>query len=280
MFAIAFSTPWESGSIVYGGAPRERQERVERMVQLSSPEKFTRDRAPGAAADTRCGCGDAWELQNDPHDRARELAERLPEALAICGPGDGAVSRALTPHVEGAMVEALKKHPELLVKAVGAVGISLALHPFALLGRLVLAVPRIFRRDADDGEVIEKLLLHRATHAVMQHVFVEREEATAAREEGRKIAAMLAYLQQSLRDPKLLERYAGIETIRVEKLTYAIFAGDLAVLIAVIRGKHPERAVARCREELAAIHARHVVALGDFEADAGGAGKFLLPLKK
>ena len=172
--------------------------------------------------------------------------------------------------VEAALGEALARRPELLTQAVGTAAKGWLSQPFALLGRAVLGIGRLFSRVTDDGQVLAQLLIQRSTHGVIQHA-----TSTMDNDTSRRIAAMLAYLQQSLRDPALMQRYAQLESLRIEKLTYTIHVGELAILISVIRGKDTRAAEARCKQDLTHLHAAHMVALAAF--DPGGLPLAVLP---
>jgi hypothetical protein len=107
-----------------------------------------------------------------------------------------------------------------------------------------------FSRKRNDAEVLELLLVHRDTHALIETRAQPLPAALA-----KKISAMTAYLHQALRDDVLLSRYAGIETIRIEKLTYSVHVGPLAILISAIQGSGIERVTTRLRAHLAHLHA-------------------------
>jgi hypothetical protein len=79
------------------------------------------------------------------------------------------------------------------------------------------------------------------------------------------IAGTLECLQGYLRDETILAHYEQRECIRVEDLTYGIHVAPLALLMSVIRGRHPAAALAVCKSALACLHATHTVALGDYD---------------
>jgi hypothetical protein len=126
----------------------------------------------------------------------------------------------------------------------------------------------LFSKKSDDADVLELLLIRRGSHAL-----IETRGKDLPAKIAKKISAMTAYLHQALRDDVMLSRYAGIETIRVEKLTYAVHVGPLAILISAIAGKRIQAATTRLRNHLAHLHATRP---GELMDDAQTAGEKLL----
>lgn len=126
----------------------------------------------------------------------------------------------------------------------------------------------LFSKKRDDADVLEMLLIRRGSHTL-----IETRGRELPAKVGRKISAMTAYLHQALRDDVMLARYAGIETIRVEKMTYAVHVGPLAILISAIAGKRIEPATTRLRNHLAHLHATRPAEL--MENAPGAAAKLL-----
>ncbi|MGN6368929.1 MAG: hypothetical protein ACTHN5_11775 [Phycisphaerae bacterium] len=182
---------------------------------------------------------------DDPAIRASEIAEILPEILALRA-GDSGVAQTLSPIVGGALGEALRQRPELLARAARKALWQMMLSPWNW-GR------GLFRRKGKPACIEQLYLIERGSGEVLEKVMQPLAENDDAIEEGRRIASMVTYLLAFLRDPDHLMRYADLGRMRVERLTYGFHAGAQLVLLSVLRGDEGmEGELDRCRDMLMA----------------------------
>ncbi len=165
---------------------------------------------------------------DDPAIRASEIADVLPEALALQAAQNG-LSETLTPMVRVSLSQALKENPELLARAARKALWHMMLSPWHW-GRGLL------RRKGKPARIEQLYLIDRGTGDILEHLMQPLEDNDDAREEGRRIESMVTYLLTFLRDPEHLMRYASLGQMRIERLTYGFHAGAQLVLLSILRG--------------------------------------------
>jgi hypothetical protein len=182
---------------------------------------------------------------DDPAIRASEIADVLPEVLALRAADQG-VTQTLTPMVRASLAQTLHENPELLARAARKALQQMMLSPWHWGCGL-------FRRKGKAARIEQLYLIDRETGDILERVMQPLEDNDDAREQGRRIASMVTYLLAFLRDPEHLMRYASLGQMRVERLTYGFHAGAQLVLLSVLRGNEGmETELDKCREMLIA----------------------------
>jgi hypothetical protein len=199
----------------------------------------------------------------DPSQQAARIAEHLPQSLSHRPPTDPDIARALSPLIELAVWEALRRSDP---PSRGAVSHILQAIRSCLSAPADIARNLPFcRQPAARGEIMCLRLIHRGTYTLMEEFTRPMDDS----QELRAILSMLALLQEKLRDETFQAGYEKLGSLRVGNLTYGIHVGPLALLFSVIRGNHPAPALARCKAALEAVHQVHAVALGDYDPRHG-----------
>jgi hypothetical protein len=201
---------------------------------------------------------------DDPAIRAGEIAEILPEALALRAAQDG-LSDTLTPMVRDSLGKALRENPDLLARAARKALCQLMLSPWNW-GR------GLFRRRGKQARIEQLYLIDRDSGQILEQIIQPLEDTDDAREEGRRISSMVTYLLAFLRDPEHLMRYAMLGQMRVERLTYGFHAGAQLILLSILRGDEGlSTELEKCRDML-------IAADRDWFNGKRGAGTWLTPV--
>src|ERR1700744_496265 len=117
---------------------------------------------------------------DDPAIRASEIADVLPEALALQAAQNG-LSETLTPMVRTSLGQALKENPDLLARAARKALWHLMLSPWNW-GR------GWFRRKGKPARIEQLYLIDRETGDILEKLIQPLEDNDEAREEGRRIS--------------------------------------------------------------------------------------------
>jgi OOP family OmpA-OmpF porin len=230
-----------------------------------------------------------------------ELAELLPEAIALRTRQDRQLARALAPTVEGAIGESVRRNPREIASAIfpvlgpairKAIAETLAglvasinrtiehsLSPRGLKWRLEAwrtGVPyaQIVLKHALVYRVEQLFLIHAETGLLLSHAWAPELEAS----DPELISGMLTAIRDFVADSFSPERDAGgLRRFSVGELTVMVEQGPRAVLAAVIRGQAPDDLLVRLQDTLETIHLQFAGALADFDGD-GSAFEPVRPL--
>ena len=220
-----------------------------------------------------------------------ELAELLPEAIALRSGRDRQLGRALAPTVESAISESVRRNPRPIATAIfpvlgpairKAIAEALAglvssinrtlehsLSPRGLRWRLEAwrtGVPyaQIVLRHALVYRVEQVFLIHRDTGLLLAHAWAPDLPASDAD----LISGMLTAIRDFVADSFAPEREAGgLRRFSVGELTVMVEQGPQALIAAVVRGEAPEDLLTRLQDTLETIHLQLAGPLADFDGD-------------
>ena len=220
-----------------------------------------------------------------------ELAELLPEAIALRARRDRQLARALAPTIEGAISESVRRNPREIATAIFPVlgpairkaiaealsglaasinrAIEHSISPRGLAWRFEAwrtGVPyaQIVLKHALVYRIEQLFLIHTETGLLLAHAPAERAVADAD-----LVSGMLTAIRDFVGDAFGREREAGgLRTFSVGELTVMVEQGPSAVLAAVVRGQPPESLPGRLQETLEAIHLQFASAFAEFDGDA------------
>ena len=221
-----------------------------------------------------------------------ELAELLPEAIALRSGRDRQLARALAPTIEGAIGESVRRNPREIASAIfpvlgpairkaiaetlsGLVAsinstIEHSLSPHGLRWRLEAwrtGVPyaQIVLKHALIYRVEQVFLIHAETGLLLAHAWAPELKAS----DPELISGMLTAIRDFVVDSFSRERDAGgLRRFSVGELTVMVEQGPRAVLAAVVRGQAPDSLLERLQDTLETVHLQFAGALADFDGDA------------
>lgn len=222
---------------------------------------------------------------------ASDLAEHLPEAIALRGGKDQQLGRALAPTVETALRESIRRNPREIAAAIFPVlgpairkaiaetmsalvrsinsAVEHSLTPQGIRWRIEswrTGVPyaQVVIRHALVYRVEQAFLVHAETGLLLDHATAPGLEVPDAD----LVSAMLTAIQDFVRDSFRPREGAMLRTFTVGELTVQVEPGPLAVLALVIRGEAPEGVLHRQQGVLETIHAQFGTQLETFDGDA------------
>jgi OOP family OmpA-OmpF porin len=221
-----------------------------------------------------------------------ELAELLPEAIALRAGRDRQLARALAPTVESAIGESVRRNPREIASAIfpvlgpairKAIAETLAglvasinstiehsLSPRGLRWRLEAwrtGVPyaQIVLKHALVYRVEQVFLIHTETGLLLSHAWAPDLAAS----DPDLISGMLTAIRDFVADSFSPERDAGgLRQFSVGELTVIVEQGPRAMIAAVVRGQAPDTLLARLQDTLETIHLQFSAPLADFDGDA------------
>ena len=221
-----------------------------------------------------------------------ELAELLPEAIALRAGRDRQLARALAPTVESAIGESVRRNPREIASAIfpvlgpairKAIAEALAglvasinstiehsLSPRGLKWRLEAwrtGVPyaQIVLKHALVYRVEQVFLIHADTGLLLAHAWAPELPASDAD----LISGMLTAIRDFVADSFARERDAGgLRQFSVGELTIMVEHGPRALIAAVVRGQAPDTFLVKLQDTLEAIHLQFAGALAEFDGDA------------
>ena len=220
-----------------------------------------------------------------------ELAELLPEAIALRTGRDRQLARALAPTVENAIGESVRRNPRPIATAIfpvlgpairKAIAEALAglaasinralehsLSPRGIRWRLEAwrtGVPyaQIVLKHALVYRVEQVFLIHRDTGLLLAHARAPDLPASDAD----LISGMLTAIRDFVADSFSPEREAGgLRRFSVGELTVMVEQGPQALIAAVVRGEAPDDLLLRLQDTLETIHLQFAGALAEFDGD-------------
>jgi OOP family OmpA-OmpF porin len=234
------------------------------------------------------------ELSEEIHSRelsAEEIADRLPEAIALSGSKDDQLGRALSPTIDTALKESIRRDPSEVATAIFPVlGPAIRKAIAETLGELVRSIntaveqslsidgmkwrieawrtgvpyPEIVIKHALVYRVEQVFLVHTETGLLLEHVAAEDLKVPDAD----LISSMLSAIQDFVRDSFQPAEGAMLRTFSVGDHTVQVEAGPRALLAVVIRGQAPDTVLRKQQDTLEAIHLEFATPLAEFSGDA------------
>ena len=269
--------PWESA--VAGGRPDPSTEELAELRELLLGPERQRLRELERRLDAAGISGE-------------ELAELLPEAIALRTRQDRQLARALAPTVEGAISESVRRNPREIATAIFPVlGPAIRKAIAETLAGLVASINRTiehsvsprglkwrleaWRTGVPFAQIVLKhaliyrveqvFLIHAETGLLLSHAWAPELEAS----DPELISGMLTAIRDFVADSFSPERDAGgLRRFSVGELTVMVEQGPRAVLAAVVRGEAPGDLHLRMQDTLETVHLQFAGALADFDGDA------------
>ena len=231
------------------------------------------------------------ERLENPALHAQDVGRVLPQAVAFAGAQDDQLARALTPTVEAALKDSVRRNPGVLADAIFPVlGPAIRKAIAETFSKLVQSLNQTLehslsvqglkwrleaaRTGKSFAEVVlahtlvyrveQVFLIHRETSLLLQHV----NAAHVAPQDADLVSGMLSAIQDFARDSFQVAGGEALETLRVGELNVWVETGPRATLAAVIRGAAPEDFHAMLQNALERIHAEQGVALEAFDGNA------------
>ena len=234
------------------------------------------------------------ELSQELHSReltAEELADRLPEAIALSGSRDDHLGRALGPTIDTALRESIRRDPQEMASAIfpvlgpairkaiaetmaslvrsinSAVEQSLSLNGMKWRvesWRTGVPYPELVIKHALVYRVEQAFLVHAETGILLEHV----SAADLSVPEADLISSMLSAIQDFVHDSFKPAEGARLRTFSVGEHTVQVEAGPRALLAIVIRGQAPDEVLLRQQNVLETVHLEFAGPLADFNGDS------------
>jgi len=227
---------------------------------------------------------------NDPTLHAEAVGQVLPEAMQIASRRDQRLGRALAPSVETALKESIQRNPIPLADAIfPIIGPAIRRSIAAMFRELTQSINRTLEHSLSlqglrwraeawrtGKPFAEVVMVHTLVYRVEQVLLIHNEtslllaEAHGAKTEARdadQISAMLAAIQDFMRDSFRTEQQAGLSTVEFGELTLWLEHGPRATLVAAIRGHAPESFRPVLQQAVEEIHATLAPALQAFSGD-------------
>jgi OOP family OmpA-OmpF porin len=226
----------------------------------------------------------------DPVLHAQDVSRVLPQAVAICTTKSDQLARSITPAVESALHESVKRNPSILVDAIfPVIGPAIRKSIAETLSRLIQAVNQTLehsftvrglkwrleaaRTGKSYAEVVlyhtlvyrveQVLLIHRKTGLLLHHVGVPNTLAP----DGDMVSSMLMAIQHFMEDCFRIGQGETVQTLQVGEMNVWLETGPQAVLAAVIRGLAPLELRQLEQASLEQIHEEFGPALASFQGE-------------
>jgi outer membrane protein OmpA-like peptidoglycan-associated protein len=233
------------------------------------------------------------ERIESPEQRALDVSAVVAEAIELrrAQGGDQQLSAALTPTVEGAVRESVRKDSHVLVEAL-----------FPVMGPAIRrSVAEVFRSTVESfNQVLEStfsirglqwrfeamrigrpyaevallhslvyrveqvFLIHQKTSLVLQHVV----DPAAATQDADMVSSMLSAIRDFVRDSFQTQQSDSLDSLQMGQLQIWIEQGPQAILAAAIRGQAPQELRLTLKEKLEEVHRRYSRELEKFDGHA------------
>jgi outer membrane protein OmpA-like peptidoglycan-associated protein len=222
---------------------------------------------------------------------AEELADKLPEAIALRGSRDEQLGRALGPTIDIALRESIRRDPQEMATAIfpvlgPAIRKAIAETMAGLVHSINAAVeqslsvngikwrveawrtgvpyPDIVIKRALVYRVEQAFLVHSETGLLLEHV----SAPDLSMPDADLISSMLTAIQDFVRDSFKPGEGAMLRTFSVGDHTVQVEAGPRASLAVVIRGNAPESVLRKQQDALETVHMEFATPLADFTGDS------------
>jgi OOP family OmpA-OmpF porin len=224
--------------------------------------------------------------------RPEQVAEHLPEAIVLRSARDRNLARALSPTIEGAISESVRRNPKEIATAIFPVlgpairkaiaetmaalvrSINTAIeHSFSVRGlrwrleswRTGVPFADIVIRHSLVYRVEQVFLIHSETGLLLAHV-APRNLAVA---DADLVAGMMTAIQDFVADSfKVEDEGARLRTFSVGELTVYVERGPNAILAAVVRGEPPDTFRQRLERTLETVHLEFGTLFASFTGDS------------
>ncbi len=230
------------------------------------------------------------EVIQDPVRHAAAVGEVLTEAIRYASQKDKRLGRALAPTIESALRESVERDPAPLADAIfPIIGPAIRRSIAAMFRELTQSFNRTlehslsfqglrwrwegWRTGRSFAEVVvartlvyrveQVLLIHNESSLLLAEVHAVRTEIRDADQ----VSAMLAAIQDFMRDSFRTDHGDGLNTVEYGELTLWLAHGPRATLVAAIRGHAPETLRALLQQVTEDIHRGHAQALAGFAGD-------------
>ena len=228
----------------------------------------------------------------EPQLRTEDVSRVLVQAIALHSAEGSALTLALTPSVEGAIANSIRRDPQVLAdsifpimgaairKAIAAALQSMTQSLDQTLAHSLSVQGFKWRLEAKRSgrPFAEIVLLHTLLYRVEQVFLIDRrtglllQHAAAtdvAVQDTDLVSGMLTAILDFVRDSFYSSQRETLDTLQVGELVVWIEQGPLALLAGVIRGTPPQALRDRFRLAIERIHHAHGAALQAFDGDAG-----------
>jgi OOP family OmpA-OmpF porin len=220
-----------------------------------------------------------------------DLAEKLPEALALRGSRDDQLGRALSSTIDTALRESIRRDPREMAAAIfpilgPAIRKSIAEAMSGLVRSINRAVeqslslrgmkwrieawrsgvpyPQVVMKHALVYRVEQAFLVHADTGLLLEHVTASDLDMP----EAELVSSMLSAIQDFVKDSFRPAEGATLRTFSVGEHTVQLEAGPRALLALVIRGEAPETLLARQQDTLETVHLEFASQLAEYSGDS------------
>jgi len=233
------------------------------------------------------------ELSHELESReltVEDVADRLPEAIALSGSRDEQLGRALGPTIETALRESIRRDPQEVATAIfpvlgpairKAIAETMAglVRPINNAVEQSLSVNGIrwrveaWRTGIPYAEIVIKhALVYRVEQAFLIHaesgLLLEHASAPDLDvPDADLISSMLSAIQDFVKDSFHPEEGATLRTFSVGDHTVQVEAGPRALLALVIRGQAPTEVLRKEQDTLETIHLEFASQLADFTGE-------------
>jgi outer membrane protein OmpA-like peptidoglycan-associated protein len=233
------------------------------------------------------------ERLENPEQRARDVSAVVAEAIELrrAEGGNQALSDALTPTVEEAVRESVRKDSHVLVEAL-----------FPVMGPAIRrSVAEVFRSTVESfNQVLEStfsiqglrwrvdafrtgrpyaevallhslvyrveqvFLIHQGTSLVLQHVV----DPAVVTQDADMVSSMLSAIRDFVRDSFNTEQGDSLDSLQMGEVQVWIEQGPQAIVAAVIRGQAPQELRVTLKEKVEEVHRRFGKDLTQFNGNA------------
>jgi OOP family OmpA-OmpF porin len=220
-----------------------------------------------------------------------ELAELLPEAIALRAGRDRQLARALAPTVENAISESVRRNPREIATAIFPVlGPAIRKAIAETMAGLVESINRAVEHSISLRGIAWRIegwrtgvpyaqivLRHSLVYRVEQVYFIHSEtglllaHAAAADlkvADADLISGMLTAIQDFVSDSFAIQEGGELRTFCVGELTVMVERGPQAVIAAVVRGPPPDTLLLQLQDALETLHFQFAPAFAEYNGDA------------
>ena len=220
-----------------------------------------------------------------------ELAEMLPEAIALRAGRDRQLARALAPTVENAISESVRRNPREIATAIFPVlGPAIRKAIAETMAGLVESINRAVEHSISLRGIAWRIegwrtgvpyaqivLRHSLVYRVEQVYFIHAEtglllgHASAADlkvADADLISGMLTAIQDFVSDSFAIQEGGELRTFCVGELTVMVERGPQAVIAAVVRGPPPDTLLLQLQDALENLHFQFAAAFAEYNGDA------------
>jgi OOP family OmpA-OmpF porin len=219
-----------------------------------------------------------------------ELAEQLPEAIALRAGQDEQLARALAPTLERAFTESVQHNPQQIAQAIyPTLGPAIRKAIAEAIAGLVTSINRAldsslslqglqwrleaWRSGVPYGQIVIKhALVYRVEQAYLIHgetglLLAHLTAPDLAAPDADVIAGMMTAIRDFVGDSFEPRGEGGLKEFAVGDVTVLVEAGPKALLAAVVRGQHPPALRLRLQETLELLHLQLAGPLSRFDGD-------------